>query len=208
MNPRETYIAEATVAAIDFTGRMLGAIEDGNWSYAKDKLSQLYRALDQLDTQLARTSPAAAGTPVAEHIRRESRHYPIGKALYGTPPAAASPLAQAEEAKRRRDLMGELHALTAGYGELTEAPWYPARAGDIVHVQYEALGGETYVVEDSAEEGGLVLRPLHHSAGMAAPGCFAPGMVDDPLMEAWMEAGPHALTLVRDGKVVHGGGAG
>ncbi|WP_424862808.1 hypothetical protein [Streptomyces sp. MMS24-I29] len=38
-----------------------------------------------------------------------------------------SPLARAEEAKRRRDLVGEVDALVGGHRELTEASWYPSR---------------------------------------------------------------------------------
>jgi hypothetical protein len=126
--------------------------------------------------------------------------------------AVPSPLAQAEQAKRRRDLPGEIAAVQAGQRALETAPWYPARAGDLVHVHYYGSladmtpeMGETYVVENSEDEGGLVLRLLHHTADFEGAGCFAPGMVDAPLMEAWFEAGPDALTIVRDGRVVHGG---
>ncbi|NJP93949.1 hypothetical protein HCN51_31695 [Nonomuraea sp. FMUSA5-5] len=129
-------------------------------------------------------------------------------------PELLSPLEMAEQAKRQRDLVGELGALTSGYEALTSAPWYPAQAGDIVHVFYwgsftEAIPaqGETYVVEHSEAEGGLVLRVLHADEHLVAPGCFAPGTVDDPLIEAWMEAGPAALTIVRAGRVIHGTGA-
>jgi hypothetical protein len=124
---------------------------------------------------------------------------------------APSPLAQAEKAKRKRDLPAELGAVTSGYEALTSAPWYPAQAGDIVHVLYWGslvdampLQGETYVVEHSDEEGGLVLRLLHADEHVIAPGAGAPGMVDDPLMELWMEGGPDCLTIVRNGRVVHG----
>jgi hypothetical protein len=123
-----------------------------------------------------------------------------------------SPLTQAEQAKRERDLPGELGALKSGYEALTSAPWYPAQAGDIVHICYwgslvDAMPpqGETYVVEHSQEEGGLVLRLLHADERLVGPGSAVPGMVDDPLMELWMEGGPDCLTIVRNGRVVHGG---
>jgi hypothetical protein len=142
--------------------------------------------------------------------------------LYGRPRTEQprSPLAQAEDAKRRRDLGGELGALMTAGRSLESAPWYPARPGDLVHVHYPAGGqspafGETYVVEPVEDwQGELGLRLLHHThpgpeedaAGMV--GCFAPGdTIGAPLMGPWFEAGPHALTIVRDGRPVHVGGA-
>ncbi|MEV6614240.1 hypothetical protein AB0N31_10530 [Streptomyces sp. NPDC051051] len=127
-----------------------------------------------------------------------------------------SPLAQAEDAKRRRDLGGEIDALMKAGNALESAPWYPARPGDLVHVHYPAAGdfpafGETYIVGD-AGDGLLSLQPLahtlpdtvEHAAGMV--GCFATEAADEPLYELWFEAGPHLLTIVRDGRPVHTGG--
>ncbi|MCZ4611838.1 hypothetical protein O3S80_50455 [Streptomyces sp. Lzd4kr] len=140
-------------------------------------------------------------------------------ALYGRPDTTpqSSPLAQAEDAKRRRDLVGEVAALNSGYAALTTAPWYPARPGDMVHVHHEAGAladafGETYLV--AASEGGfLSMQLLAHTLpedtefldGMV--GGFAVDDDPDPLTELWMEAGPHRLTIVRDGRPVHVGGA-
>lgn len=137
-------------------------------------------------------------------------------------PAPSSPLAQAEDAKRARDLAGEVGALMAADQELTSAPWHPVRPGDLVHVAYEQVGemqafGETYIVREAIDES---LRPLNGLLSMepladtlpnsveaeGMTGCFAV-VADDPLYEAWFEAGPHRLTIVRDGRVVHGGGA-
>ncbi|RBQ21649.1 hypothetical protein DP939_02755 [Spongiactinospora rosea] len=120
-----------------------------------------------------------------------------------------SPLARADDAKRRRDIDGELGAIKDGYEALTSAPWYPARAGDILHVHYEALDvaawGETYLV--TGGRFGVELLLLAHTAQDAdAAGAYAPGMPDDPIMEAWMEAGPGALMVVRDGRVIHPAG--
>lgn len=211
MTAREARIAEETISAIDFMSRLLGAIEDGNWHYAGDKLGQLTRTLETLGKQVARKDQPAAGPPVEAAVRQGAIHYRIGKALYGGRRAAAvpSPLEQVEEAKRQRDFAGEIDAVPAGYRALETAPWYPARMGDIVHVHYAAAGGipdigETYVVAHDEQEGGLVLRLLHANPDMGDPGAFAPGMVDAPLMEAWFEAGPAALTIVRDGRIVHG----
>lgn len=120
-----------------------------------------------------------------------------------------SPLAQADDAKRRRDLGGELESLMQGHDSLESAPWYPAQSGDIIHVHYSALGsepawGETYAVVADAHDS-LILRALHHSSPDpdVGFGFFAPGLADEPLMDMWMEAGPKALTVVRHGRVVH-----
>lgn len=131
-----------------------------------------------------------------------------------------SPLARAEDAKRRRDLPGELDALMSAGQALESAPWYPCRPGDLVHVAYEAVGdvplvpafGETYVIGD-AGDGLLSMQLLAHSLadgtehaeGMV--GCFAAEAADCPIYELWFEGGPHRLTIVRDGRVVHGGSA-
>lgn len=139
-------------------------------------------------------------------------------ALYGRPDAGEqlSPLARAEDAKRARDLGAEIAALQQGHSDLTSAPWYPARPGDLVHVHYEAGGlsdafGETYRV--TASDGGfLSMQLLCHTLpdtedleGLV--GCFAVDDDPDPLMELWFEAGPHRLTIVREGRPVHIGGA-
>jgi hypothetical protein len=93
------------------------------------------------------------------------------------------------------------------------------RPGDLVHVAFETAGehpafGETYIVGE-AGEGLLGMQLLAHTQpdtlspaqaeGMA--GWFAVDAAEDPLYEAWFEAGPHRLTIVRDGRAVHSGGA-
>ncbi|MFJ5059052.1 hypothetical protein ACIP96_06485 [Streptomyces nigra] len=131
--------------------------------------------------------------------------------------AAQSPLADAEDAKRRRDLTGEIGALMAGHDALTTASWYPAQPGDLVHVHYEAGGveaeafGETYLIS-AGEHGFLTMHLLAHTLPEDHPdaegtvGCFAVDDDPDPLAELWMEAGPHRLTIVRHGRPVHTGG--
>jgi hypothetical protein len=137
-------------------------------------------------------------------------------ALYGRPrtESEASPLAQAEDAKRARDLGAEIGVLTSAHDRLTSAPWYPVRPGDLVHIHYEQGGespafGETYIV--SGDNGTLSMQLLAHtlpgSEGDPAEygvGCFAAEDTDDPLYTPWFEAGPQRLTIVRDGQVVHG----
>lgn len=128
-----------------------------------------------------------------------------------------SPLAQAEDAKRARDLVGEVGILMSAGADLESAPWYPARPGDLVHVHYEQAGdmapfGETYIVA-AGQHGFLSMRLLAHTLpedtefldGMV--GCFAVEDDPDPLSGLWFEAGPHRLTIVRDGRPVHAGGA-
>jgi hypothetical protein len=151
------------------------------------------------------------GTPAAVADRIFTR-------LYGRPgtPEQLSPLAQAEDAKRRRDIVGEVGALMAAGADLESAPWYPVRPGDLVHVHYEAGGlsdafGETYLVAAGAA-GFLSMQLLAHTlpetedtAGLV--GCFAVEDDPAPLMELWFEAGPHRLTIIRDGRPVHIGGA-
>lgn len=146
----------------------------------------------------------------------------IATALYGRPSAAGaavSPLAQAEDAKRRRDLAGELDALIEGGRSLESSPWYPLRPGDLVHIAYEQAGemppfGETYLIAD-AGDGLASMQLLAHTAQGTAEeiagmvGCYAAEAAEIPLCEAWFEAGPHRLTIVRHGRVVHNGpGAG
>ncbi|XUL91026.1 hypothetical protein ACQ86D_33995 [Streptomyces galilaeus] len=144
----------------------------------------------------------------------------IATALYGRPAVEdqpLSPLAEADDAKRRRDLGAEVGALMAGHARLTSAAWYPARPGDLVLIAYEQAGefptfGEAYAVEAGQSEGMLSLRLLHASANDGQPidgvaGVFAVDDHPDPLAEPWMEAGPHRLTIVRDGRLVHVGGA-
>lgn len=179
-----------------------------------------------LGLQLTERHPARAavntwtGTPegVAERVFT---------ALYGRPreEAATSPRAQAEDAKRARDIGAEIDVLTSAHDRLTGAPWYPVRPGDLVHVHYEAGGempafGETYIVGNAREPGDtapglLSMVLLAHTLPDSTPeddvkgmtGCFEAEAHDDPIYDPWFEAGPQRLTVVRDGRVVHNGGA-
>lgn len=145
--------------------------------------------------------------------------------LFGRPDTTAelSPLAQAAVAKANRDIGAEIGVLTRAEHALTSAPWYPVRPGDMVHVHYEAGGempafGETYVIGDAAEPGGvppllLSMVLLAHTLPASTPeddvramtGCFEAEAADDPLYDLWFEAGPRRLSIVRDGQVVHNG---
>jgi hypothetical protein len=147
-------------------------------------------------------------------------------ALYGRPRPAEqlSPLERAEQAKAARSIEGEVSALMQAGIELASAPWYPSRPGDLVHIHYEQVGnwpayGETYLVDD-AGDGLMGLRLLTHTLLThtlpdtfdeadigGVTGCFATTASDEPLYGPWFEAGPHRLTIVRDGRPVHIGGA-
>lgn len=133
--------------------------------------------------------------------------------LYGRPRAGEerSPLAQAEDAKRARDIVGEVGALMAAGDELESAPWYPCRPGDLVHVHHEAdrgqsAYGETYKILDAGD--GLMsmhlLAPRFASGDPNEEACVVEA-ADCPIYDLWFEAGPHRLTIVRDGQVVHHG---
>ncbi|MGC5009784.1 hypothetical protein ACLQ2R_03360 [Streptosporangium sp. DT93] len=159
-------------------------------------------------------APDAAQRPTPWGMQVDMLAHLIHTRLYGRPSSTeqASPLAQAEDAKRRRDLGGELDALAAGQASLQNAPWYPLQPGDVVHVSYAAINdvvsafGETYLIEAGSCDGFLNMRLLARS------GDFDPGadltVADDPdpLFDVWFEAGPHTLTIVRHGHVVHPAG--
>ncbi|MFM9594503.1 hypothetical protein ACKI1O_34585 [Streptomyces scabiei] len=110
---------------------------------------------------------------------------------------------------------------------MPSALWYPLRPGDLVHIHYEAglagvpvAFGETYIVGDAGTPGDpvpplLSLVLLAHTLPDSTPeddvknltGCYEAEACDDPLYTPWFEAKPHRLTIVRDGRVVHNGGA-
>lgn len=170
-------------------------------------------------------SPLGAGTQVRclWHGSIPKLAEIIHLALYGRPREAAeqtepgSPLEQAAAAKGARDLHGEIAALMGGAQDLEEQPWYPPRPGDLVHLTYDAYDrtprtGETYVITRTQVEGmpdGFMDMSLLHATHPDSPhvGCYASSCNDDPLMEVWMEAGRHCITVVRDGVVVHNGPA-
>ena len=139
-------------------------------------------------------------------------------ALYGPGQVQepASPVEQAAAAKSARDLGGEIGALMAGADDLARQAWYPPRPGDLIHLTYKGFGlgitahGETYAVTQTPEASAdfMDMSLLHSSyPDSSFAGCYAVSMDPDPLMEMWMEAGAHRLTVVRDGVVVHNGPA-
>lgn len=96
-----------------------------------------------------------------------------------TGPAAAggtggSPLAIAEDFKRRRDLAGEIGALTAADADLQRRPWFPLQPGDVVlmHMPADAHGpafGETFLAvhDDTDIAGNAMLRRVSCSPSLA-----------------------------------------
>lgn len=150
-------------------------------------------------------------------------------AWYGRPGATAQTafLVQGGAAQRARDLGADVGVLMGVFDQLMSAPWYPVRPGDLVHVHYdrERAGqmptpafGETYVISDAGKPGDAVgglldMQLLAHTLPDTVDGAegmtgrFAVEAADDPVYQLWFDVGPHLLTIVRDGQVVHGGGA-
>ncbi|WP_331750808.1 MULTISPECIES: hypothetical protein [unclassified Streptomyces] len=126
--------------------------------------------------------------------------------------AALSPLGRAGEAKRRRDLVGEVEALVGGHRALTSAPWDPSRPGDRLLVTVEAAGQsprstELYEVVEGGGDG-TELRLVSITPEGAAGGWYAgpPELYGaDPVETPWMEAGPDRLTITRNSVIVHQG---
>lgn len=122
-----------------------------------------------------------------------------------------SPLARAEEAKHRRDLVGEVDALIGGHHALTEAPWHPSRPGDQLLIMLEATDhapGSTVLYEVIVGGDGPELRLAEVTPEGAAGGWYA-GPPEpygaDPVEAPWMEAGPDRPTITRNGAIVHQG---
>ncbi|MBP2704472.1 hypothetical protein JOL79_11665 [Microbispora sp. RL4-1S] len=157
INPREARIAEETVSAIDFTSRMLGAIEDGNWYYARDKMRQLQNTLANLARQLDRNDQPAAGPGVAAYVTRNSQSYRIGRALYGQAESGVvsqvSPLGSAEDVNQPITPEIAAHVLfhlgvDGGYpaSGFKSALMGAIAQADIVNRELLALGFPGYVV--------------------------------------------------------------
>lgn len=135
----------------------------------------------------------------------------IADALAANTEPPASPLSETDTAETSRYLPGEIRVLKEASTDLRAAPWWPLRPGDLIHIAMEQVGdiaawGETYVIGQGTEHGQLWMRLLHHTPtddpdlrGLA--GAYA-GPYDEPLYEAWFEAGPHRITVVRDGAVI------
>jgi hypothetical protein len=112
-----------------------------------------------------------------------------------------SPLAAAEDAKRRRDIGGEIGALMSGDDALARQPWAPLRPGDVVlcYLPGAVAYGQTFVaVDDETDiDGHAMMREVSRTDEYASPGLTG-------FYELWFEAGPHALTVIRAGGVVFG----
>ncbi|MFJ6386419.1 hypothetical protein ACIQJT_02300 [Streptomyces sp. NPDC091972] len=158
----------------------------------------------------------AAGNVWVSDVHELAVH--VHTRLYGRPDVtvAESPLARAATARRQSGIEGEIAALMDAGTELASAPWYPAQSGDLLHVHYEQAGemppfGETYLITE-LDDGWFSTQLLAHTCPLAddqaeeSVGFFATNSVQDPLYVAWYEAGPHRLTIIRDGRPVHIGG--
>lgn len=111
-----------------------------------------------------------------------------------------SPLAAAEEAKRLRDIGGEIDALIAGGEDLARQSWAPLRPGDVVLCYLPDIAyGQTYlaVPDETDIDGHAMMREVSRTGRHADPSLAG-------FYELWFEAGAHALTVIRAGAVVHG----
>lgn len=139
-------------------------------------------------------SPDRANRPPSAQVRRY-----LDIELRAEPEPAPSPLSLATDAKRRRDLLGEIGILQTADADLKAQPWLPLQRGDIVLVDYRSPElGSTYLADgdDTREGPELHLISARHQIGEQ----------DWPvsLYELWFEAGPAALTIIRGGQIIHG----
>ncbi len=86
VNARRERIAADTTRLIDYTSRVLGAIEGGNWHYAAQKLPGLRDAIGALEDDLAATQMAdlsqITGPAVWDQVAPNARHYWLGRAIF------------------------------------------------------------------------------------------------------------------------------
>lgn len=112
-----------------------------------------------------------------------------------------SPLAAAEDAKRRRDIGGEIGALMAGDADLRRQPWAPLRPGDVVLccLPGDPPYGQTFlaVPDETDVDGHAMMREVSRTGEHADTSLAG-------FYELWFEAGARALTVIRAGAVVHG----
>lgn len=172
--------------------------------------------LDEHETALREVLaiPGAASRDYPNRRRSEGagqagyRRYLESTGVGSAPPQCLpSPRAVAERAKARRDLGGELAALTAADADLEAQPWAPLRAGDVVLSHMPADGevpaiGETYVaVDDGIDIAGHAMVRLV-SASYRDP--YGLGGDVTAFYDLWFEASPGSLTIIRAGAVIHG----
>lgn len=136
--------------------------------------------------------------------------------------SASSPRALAEDAKRRRDIDGEISTLRAADQELRNQPWFPIQAGDVVVWSVDLPGGrhgETLLAVEDPDyptQGGAPLKKVSetlHDLGDDADEdqdaelddeqpVSLPGYED--FYDLWFEAGPSSVAVIRQGQLVHG----
>lgn len=87
---RETRIVEDTTQLIDYTSRVLGAIEGGNWRYAGDKIPALRDVLDRLAREVDLAEHAAElrqikGDVVWSRVAVYAGDYWLGRVIFAVP---------------------------------------------------------------------------------------------------------------------------
>ena len=109
----------------------------------------------------------------------------------------------------------QLEARCNVIGDISNTAKFPLAAQNFCHSYLTVAWGAGQALPAAAagsNNGFLNMQLLAHTLpedtefldGMV--GCFAVEDDPDPLMELWFEAGPHRLTIVRDGRPVHVGG--
>jgi hypothetical protein len=174
-----------------------------------------------------------AGLQVTSVSRPHPNRHEPGARIYvhaqPRPALADAPLARAEDAKRRRDLPGEIAILTGAQHDLDRQPWMPLRGGDVVltfappgRPGLDALS-ETHLALEDPDGFGIGLRQVSTSYTTAAAGgeqCDEQHPDDEDqdddepdgpareylysIEDLWFEWGPAALTVLRAGAVVFG----
>jgi hypothetical protein len=181
---------------------------------------RLHGTPDEVDQATERLAEVFDVVSVSTHRpdRGTSRLVRVYLQLRLTPPRdATSPLAKAEAAKGRRDLPGELDALTTGERHLRAQPWYPLQPGDVALCWLPGIGhGNTYLATNQGvdPDGGPILRQVSSTTQAAQPsdaerlddslGDSERDSERESLFELWFEAGPATLTVIRAGQVIFG----
>jgi len=132
-----------------------------------------------------------------------------------------SPRDAAEQAKGRRDLGGEIDALSTADRELRAQPWFPIQPGDVVCWSVDmpdgGRHGETLIAVDAPDwstEAGAPLRKLsqtpYETIGSATDTPAEQADEDqadeqyEDFYDIWFETGPAKIAILRHGQLVHG----
>lgn len=186
----------------------------GSQAFIGAAIQRIGTAVDVSYDGNLRANRSGDGHRAHAHIRLAGPAAPVA---IDTP----SPREAAEQAKARRDLGGEIDALSAADRELRTQPWFPIRPGDVVCWSVDMPDGdrhgETLIAVDAPDwstEAGAPLRKVsqtpYETIG-AATDDSAEQVEEDQANEQyedfydiWFEAGPAKIAVLRHGQLVHG----